>query len=155
MGATSTGVRYDSPDLADAVQEVVDRGGWSSGNALMVIFMPDIANSSNDGIRVFASYDHTTLAEPSIEIEYEEGGGAEEADDERDIETHGQAVANAVRTIGATGSAQANDARDIEANASAEAAAERGIEAEGTIAPVLSAGQVDDKIRLTWTYAPE
>ena len=38
---------------------------------------------------------------------------------------------------------------------SAEAAAERGIEAEGTIAPVLSAGQVDDKIRLTWTYAPE
>ena len=36
-GAWSTGQSYTSPDISSLVQEIVARGGWSSGNALAVV----------------------------------------------------------------------------------------------------------------------
>lgn len=65
--ATSIGTgNQNTPDLAAAVQEVIDRDGWSSGNALAIVFD---AIASGDGI-VFAAYDHATLAAPAITIDY-------------------------------------------------------------------------------------
>ena len=31
------GSQYDSPDISAVIQEIVDRGGWASGNAMMLI----------------------------------------------------------------------------------------------------------------------
>lgn len=39
-------ITYDSPDISQAVQEVVDRGGWASGNAMAVILT---VTGSSDG----------------------------------------------------------------------------------------------------------
>lgn len=37
----ATDSEYESPDIKAAIQEVVDRGSWSSGNALMVLIDDD------------------------------------------------------------------------------------------------------------------
>lgn len=42
----SDGDEFTSPDFKAAVQEVVDRGGWASGNALVVIVVDDGGPSS-------------------------------------------------------------------------------------------------------------
>lgn len=43
VGSTSysNGQRMTTPDFAASVQEVIDRGGWSSGNSIVVIAQPD------------------------------------------------------------------------------------------------------------------
>jgi hypothetical protein len=38
---------YESPDITNLVQEVVDRTGWSSGNAMTLIYWVD-SNSGSD-----------------------------------------------------------------------------------------------------------
>lgn len=45
---------YDTPDISALVQEVVDRGGWSSGNAMSFILYSDMGQSSE---RVADSYE--------------------------------------------------------------------------------------------------
>ncbi len=42
------GVQYDTPQLKDILQTVINRAGWGSGNAL--IFFVDDSNSPN-GVR--------------------------------------------------------------------------------------------------------
>ena len=37
IGAWTTGTDYDTPDLTSILQEVIDRGGWASGNAVCVM----------------------------------------------------------------------------------------------------------------------
>ena len=44
--AMTNGVRYDSPFFSAAVQEVVNRGGWASGNS-MVVFIDDQGSSAD------------------------------------------------------------------------------------------------------------
>ncbi len=57
--ATNIGAGYQtSPDFAAAVQEVIDRGGWASGNALALILK---GNSSSSNFRLVA---------------YDDGGGS-------------------------------------------------------------------------------
>lgn len=51
--AWTTDTSYNTADFTDAVQEVVDRVGWSSGNALSVIFT---TVSTTNAHRAFDSY---------------------------------------------------------------------------------------------------
>ncbi|EFL52812.1 hypothetical protein DesfrDRAFT_0442 [Solidesulfovibrio fructosivorans JJ]] len=53
-----TAQAYDSPDIASAIQEVVDRAGWAAGNALQ-IFVLDSASSSG-AERVFYCFGNGT-----------------------------------------------------------------------------------------------
>lgn len=57
---------YDTADFTAAVQEVVDRPGWSSGNALAVIF--DITATGRD--RDAISYDKNAADAPEVIITY-------------------------------------------------------------------------------------
>jgi hypothetical protein len=59
---------YDSPDFADAVQEVVDRPGWASGNAMMVLVKDD--GSDNNAIRAPDSQDLGETTAVLLTIEY-------------------------------------------------------------------------------------
>lgn len=67
----SNGNDYISLNFASAVQEVVDRGGWSSGNDLMVLL--DNNNSANNMKRIFKSYDLTATDCAEITITYKVG----------------------------------------------------------------------------------
>jgi len=74
--AWTMGTSYTSPDFAIVVQEIINRAGWASGNA-MVIFWDDHANNStnvSDTDRIGASWNNTTYNEPVIHIEYTAGG---------------------------------------------------------------------------------
>lgn len=59
------GAHMDSPDISAVIQEIVDRGGWASGNAMMLLWKDDGTPAAEN--RVFpASLDSTT--EPPIQL---------------------------------------------------------------------------------------
>lgn len=70
VGSLSTGVKT-SPDFAAVIQEIIDRGGWSSGNDLAIIYVGNDA-SSLMRIRAFdaGGGDYATL-----NIDYTAGSG--------------------------------------------------------------------------------
>lgn len=61
---------YDSPDFASAVQEVIDRAGWASGQDMFALVVGDSAGSG--GI-TFESYEGTNA--PQLTIVYSVGSG--------------------------------------------------------------------------------
>ena len=56
-----------SPDIASAVQVVIDRPGWESGNALVVMLR---AFASGNKKLDFAAFEHATGAPVELTIEY-------------------------------------------------------------------------------------
>lgn len=41
VGSWSDGVQYDTPDLSSIIQEIINRPGWASGNALVLFWNDD------------------------------------------------------------------------------------------------------------------
>lgn len=70
LGATGTS-RHDSPDLSTIVQEIIDRGGWASGNA-MAFMIQGSSDASRDFNFFF--YDNGSLI-PEFDADYTAGGG--------------------------------------------------------------------------------
>jgi hypothetical protein len=64
LGATAT-TRHSSPDVANGVQTVINRGGWASGNALNVIVQGS-ANSARD--LIIKMYESATGARDAAEL---------------------------------------------------------------------------------------
>ncbi len=64
------GVAQQTPDLAAVIQEIVNRSGWSSGNALALVV-------TGSGKRVAESYEGA--AAPLLHLEYSTGGGSNTA----------------------------------------------------------------------------
>ncbi len=64
-------VFYQSPSIVSIIQEIVDRGGWSSGNALQIHH--DGRSGQNDAWWDF--YDFTSAAAAKLHIEYTAAGG--------------------------------------------------------------------------------
>ena len=64
-----TNQSYDTPDFSQTVQEVIDRGGWASGNAMVVVLTN---NSSNANDRDAHSYDGNSSLAPELRITYTE-----------------------------------------------------------------------------------
>jgi hypothetical protein len=57
---------YDSPDITNIIQEIVDRGGWASGNDLVLFF--DSSDSDSYAYRSAKSYDHSTTLCPRLDV---------------------------------------------------------------------------------------
>jgi hypothetical protein len=55
LPAWSVGVQYNTSELKTILQNIVDRAGWSSGNAVMVVIKDNA--SSGSAVRVADSYD--------------------------------------------------------------------------------------------------
>ena len=55
--AWSANTWYNSPDIAAVVQEIIDRPGWSAGNALAILYSTRLSSNNN---RRFSSYDRGT-----------------------------------------------------------------------------------------------
>lgn len=65
--AWSDGTEYTSPDVTDIVQEVLDRPGWQSGNALNVVWIPRDTNPINTYLEMG---DVTNGAPATLNINY-------------------------------------------------------------------------------------
>ncbi len=65
--AWSADTWYDSPDLGAVIQEIVNRPGWSAGNALAILCVGDHSAGSD---RQFWSYDGDPARAPQLEITY-------------------------------------------------------------------------------------
>ena len=57
---------YESPDIADVIQEVVNRGGWSANNAMAILY----STRSEGGYRNFSAYDRGSDYAAILEITY-------------------------------------------------------------------------------------
>lgn len=60
-GDWTDGTQYNTPELKTVLQEIVNREGWSSGNAMMVLGWPN-DGGGNTGAQV-SSYDYNSAAE--------------------------------------------------------------------------------------------
>ncbi len=61
----AAGADQRTPNLSNIIQEVVDRSGWSSGNALAI-------NVTGSGRRTALSYDGSSADAPLLHVEYKE-----------------------------------------------------------------------------------
>ena len=76
MGAWTANTEYESPEIKTVIQEIVDRDGWSSGNAI-VIFWEDFDDRSTGSASRRDAYSWDALDEDKVAqlyIEYTEGG---------------------------------------------------------------------------------
>jgi hypothetical protein len=58
---------YESPDIADVIQEVIDRAGWSANNSLTILYGTRV---NDGGYRNFSSFDRGGGLAPKLEITY-------------------------------------------------------------------------------------
>jgi hypothetical protein len=67
------GYTYATPDIANIIQEIVNLGGWASGNDL-VLFVEGNGETYSEpqDYRVVASFENETLAPPELTIVYAE-----------------------------------------------------------------------------------
>ena len=68
LQVNDSGSAQRSPDLTPAVQEVVDRAGWTTTSALALL-----VTGAGSGIRVARSYDGSPLQAPLLHVEYDSG----------------------------------------------------------------------------------
>lgn len=66
LAGSVPGTLVTSPDIKTVVQEIVNRAGWSSGNAMSVILAPGGSNAT----RTYESYDGQFYSSAMLHIEY-------------------------------------------------------------------------------------
>ena len=66
----SAGTYYDTPDITEVVQEIVDRTGWAGNNDMMFILTPSSWNSSTNWLIQYRSYNYGGSFKPKLVIEY-------------------------------------------------------------------------------------
>lgn len=69
----STDAWVTAPDISAAVQEVVDRAGWASGNALVVLLKGRVSATVRSSRT--HTWDYDTTKAPKLDIVYSTGGG--------------------------------------------------------------------------------
>lgn len=73
FGSLTAGGSFTTGDFKGVVQEIVDRAGWASGNAMQFrLYQSSAFGPIGASI---ASYDHATYTEPTLNITYTAGGG--------------------------------------------------------------------------------
>ena len=72
IAAWSGNVEYNSPDIASIIQEIIDRAGWASGNAMVVFWddHDDLSTHVDATNRIAYGYDNVPANAPKLHIEY-------------------------------------------------------------------------------------
>ncbi len=70
---------YTTPDITTLIQEIVDLGGWLSGNDLVVFVEDTTSDATAD--RNWASWDHGALDEPELYIYWSVAGSISKSTD--------------------------------------------------------------------------
>lgn len=68
-----TGQFNASPDISAVVQEIIDRGGWSSGNALTILWDEDNSPANTD--LQADDFDAASANAPTLDIDFSPQGG--------------------------------------------------------------------------------
>jgi hypothetical protein len=70
--AWTNGVDYNSPGIKTIIQEIVNRSGWASGNALVIFWddFDDRSTHANDACRLAKCYAQGAATAPKLHIEY-------------------------------------------------------------------------------------
>lgn len=111
-----------SPDISSCVQEVIDRDGWSSGNALAVIAQRNNSYSAyNFYIRTYDYTGNTYGAKLNVSYTVP----AEQVTSSSAVVLYSAGETSATRSVDAFAGSSADTARDLAAFASAALAAER------------------------------
>lgn len=71
----TTDVAVNTPSIVTVVQELINRAGWVSGNAVNLFLHDEALSSSIGAFRSWNSYDNSTTKAPKLHIEYTAGGG--------------------------------------------------------------------------------
>lgn len=71
-GSWSDNNLYQTPDLSSIVKEIVDLGGWSSGNDMVIMIEPGTGCSDSDCRRRAESYDGSRNRAPLLVVDYTE-----------------------------------------------------------------------------------
>lgn len=61
---SASGVQHQSPDISNIVQEITSRGGWNSGNRMVIL------SAVSGGERAAESFDGSSLDAPVLTIKY-------------------------------------------------------------------------------------
>ena len=69
--AWSSGAWYESPELKAVIQEIVNRPGWASGHALVLLLADD--GSAANVSRLIYAYDSAPANGAELRIEYTTG----------------------------------------------------------------------------------
>jgi len=73
--ALSSGTSYTSPDISDVIQQIVNRGGWSSGNAMLIRLVRSAAGAKGYN-RKFRSADNgSTPKLAQLDVTYADASG--------------------------------------------------------------------------------
>ena len=71
IAATTAGVSFDSPDIKSIIQEIINRAGWESGNALMIMVRDNGSTSgAPEAVRWVNSFQEFNGAMPALVVEY-------------------------------------------------------------------------------------
>ena len=77
---TAGSAQKTSPDIKTIIQEIVDRSGWSSGNAMMLAVVTQTASYAGQYNWNASSYDYSSASQAAdLVIEYASGGGGSSA----------------------------------------------------------------------------
>ena len=68
------GTLYTSFDIKTIIQEIVNRGGWTSGNSIVIFWNENGSSAKIACFRSGYSYDDSPSDAPTLEITYEEVG---------------------------------------------------------------------------------
>lgn len=68
IAAWIDGVQYDSPSIVSILQEVVNRGGWSSGNSMIALLKNNV--SSDGAYREAEAIDYVSVEKAELHIEW-------------------------------------------------------------------------------------
>jgi hypothetical protein len=82
LGAMVNGTWYASPDISAVIQELVDRGGWASGNDINM-FLHNADSSAGTWNARWYAHDYGSGYEPKLEITYTEEAEAGETNTPR------------------------------------------------------------------------
>jgi len=64
---------YDTPSIVDIIQEIIDRDGWESGNAIGFVIKSNDYTGNNE-VRGFTNYNSSTVNCAKLSITYTAGG---------------------------------------------------------------------------------
>lgn len=65
---------WNTADVTSIVQEIVNRAGWASGNAIVIIVDTHEDTTTNEW-QEYSSYDNGSTSAPKLDIDYSTGGG--------------------------------------------------------------------------------
>lgn len=67
-GAWTTDNTYDSPDIKTIIKEIVDRGGWVSGNDIQIMVKEN--GSTNGAFRNFSNIDRGASYKAALYVDW-------------------------------------------------------------------------------------